>query len=92
MAKTPKFKVGDKVATILEPKIIFELVWYKEGDATCAIQNSRLRLIVKVHSLIRVEEQYDDTSSYGDEESDGEEYNQEDKSSTEEYNDDDYDY
>ena len=84
MAKKPKFKVGDKVATILEPKIIFELVWYKEGDVTCAI--------VKVHSLILVEEQYNDSSSYGDEESDGEEYNREDKSSTEEYNDDDYDY
>ena len=92
MAKTPKFKVGDKVATILEPKIIFELVWYKEGDATCAIQNSRLRSIVKVQNLTLVEEQYDDISSYGDEESDGEEYNREDKLSSDDYNDDDYDY
>ena len=43
-------KVGDKVTCVSYPGI-WDLVWYKEGDATCAIQNDKYRYIVKVATL-----------------------------------------
>lgn len=56
-----KFKIGDKVTSLEYPKSrVFELVWYKEGDHTCAIQDDCLRAVVKVWGLtphIDVEEQ-----------------------------------
>jgi hypothetical protein len=45
-----KFKVGDSVTITKEPGT-WELVWYKDGDDTCAIQNNRARMIVKVNQL-----------------------------------------
>jgi hypothetical protein len=41
------FKLGDKVLCNSYPGE-WELVWYKEGDHTCAIQNDKYRYIVKV--------------------------------------------
>lgn len=43
-------KVGDKV-TCTTYSGIWTLVWYREGDTTCAIQNEQCRYIVKVSSL-----------------------------------------
>ena len=43
-------KVGDKVTCTTHPGI-WELVWYKEGDNTCAIQNDKYRYIVKTATL-----------------------------------------
>lgn len=43
-------KVGDKVTCYKYPGI-WTLVWYREGDTTCAIQNERYRYIVNVSSL-----------------------------------------
>ena len=43
-------KVGDKVTCTTHPGI-WELVWYKKGDNTCAIQNDKYRYIVKVATL-----------------------------------------
>jgi hypothetical protein len=45
-----KLKQGDKVTCITQPGV-WELVWYKEGDATCAIQNKKYRYIVKTATL-----------------------------------------
>ena len=45
-----KFKLGEKVTTINNPGI-WELVWYKDGDNSCAIQNSRVRALAKVNQL-----------------------------------------
>lgn len=44
-------KVGDKVTSTQYPNREFELAWYKEGDNTCAIQDEKIRAIVKVASL-----------------------------------------
>ena len=43
-------KVGDKVTCSTQPGE-WTLVWYKEGDNTCAIQNDKYRYIVKVATL-----------------------------------------
>ena len=43
-------KQGDKVKCISYSGV-WTLVWYKEGDTTCAIQNEKYRCIVKVQSL-----------------------------------------
>jgi hypothetical protein len=43
-------KQGDKVTCNTHPGE-WTLVWYKEGDNTCAIQNDRMRCIVKVSTL-----------------------------------------
>jgi len=48
------FKEGDKVNCILYSGE-WTLVWYKEGDQTCAIQNKTRRYIVKVASLSLIE-------------------------------------
>ena len=50
-----KLKQGDKVTCITQPGV-WELVWYKTGDTTCAIQNYKYRCIVKVATLKKVEE------------------------------------
>ena len=50
-----KLKQGDKVTCMTHPGI-WELVWYKEGDTTCAIQNEKYRFIVKVATLKKVVE------------------------------------
>ena len=47
-------KQGDKVKCTTYPGV-WELVWYKEGDTTCAIQNKTYRYIVKVATLTVVE-------------------------------------
>ena len=49
-----KLKQGDKVTCITQPGV-WELVWYKKGDTTCAIQNKKCRYIVKVATLTVVE-------------------------------------
>ena len=51
-----QMKQGDKVTCITQPGV-WELVWYKEGDTTCAIQNKKYRYIVKVATLTKVKEQ-----------------------------------
>ena len=43
-------KKGDKVSLIGELGE-WELVWYKKGDSTCAIQNKTTRRIVKTSIL-----------------------------------------
>ena len=43
-------KQGDKVTCTTHPGE-WTLVWYKEGDNTCAIQNDKDRYIVKVTTL-----------------------------------------
>lgn len=48
-------KQGDKVTCTTHPESVWELVWYKAGDATCAIQNEKYRYIVKVATLKVVE-------------------------------------
>ena len=48
--QTPKFKLGDKVRSTGEIGI-WDLVWYKEGDTTCAIQNHKTRALTKVSQL-----------------------------------------
>ena len=48
--QTYKFKEGDKVTTTALPGI-WELVWYKDGDDICAIQNSRRKMLAKVSGL-----------------------------------------
>ena len=50
MSKKPKFTVGDKVTSI-EHEGIWDLVWYKDGDTTCAIENSHMRAIAKISQL-----------------------------------------
>ena len=45
-----KLKQGDKVTCTTHPGT-WKLVWYKAGDATCAIQNEKYRCIVKVSTL-----------------------------------------
>ncbi len=48
-----RFKVGDKVTSKeYSESRVFELVWYKEGDQTCAIQDDCLRAVVKVWGLV----------------------------------------
>jgi hypothetical protein len=44
-------KVGDKVTTTKYPDREFELVWYQEGDSTCAVQDKKIRAIVKTSTL-----------------------------------------
>jgi hypothetical protein len=44
-------KLGDKVISNKFPGRIFDLVWYQEGDTTCAIQDEKLRVVVKVSTL-----------------------------------------
>ena len=44
-------KEGDKVTSTQYPNRVFELVWYKEGDNTCAIQDEKIRAVVKVSTL-----------------------------------------
>ena len=48
--KPSQFKVGDKVRSTGEIGI-WDLVWYKEGDTTCAIQNHKTRALTKVSQL-----------------------------------------
>lgn len=55
-----KFKLGNKVKIASEPGRVFEIVWYKEGDTTCAIQDYRTRLLAKVNQLIPIIEGEDD--------------------------------
>jgi len=45
-----KMKQGDKVTCTTYPGE-WTLVWYKEGDNTCAIQNDKYRYIVKTKTL-----------------------------------------
>ena len=52
---TPALKQGDKVTCMTHPGV-WELVWYKEGDTTCAIQNEKYRCIVKVATLTKDKE------------------------------------
>jgi hypothetical protein len=47
-------KLGDKVISNKFPGRIFDLVWYQEGDVTCAIQDEKLRAVVKVSTLYLV--------------------------------------
>lgn len=47
-------KQGDKVTCMTHPGV-WTLVWYKEGDTTCAIQNSTHRCIVKTQTLTPLE-------------------------------------
>ena len=47
-------KLGDKVISNKFPGRIFDLVWYQEGDTTCAIQDEKLRAVVKVSTLYLV--------------------------------------
>ena len=53
-----KFKLGDKVTVAKDPGI-WELVWYKDGDDSCAIQNSRVRSLAKVSQLKLASEETD---------------------------------
>ena len=46
-------KLGDKVKCTTHPGE-WTLVWYKEGDHTCAIQNDKYRYIVKVATLTKI--------------------------------------
>lgn len=46
-------KQGDKVKCTTHPGV-WTLVWYKEGDTTCAIQNKKYRCIVKTATLSKV--------------------------------------
>jgi hypothetical protein len=48
-------KQGDKVKCISYSGI-WTLVWYKEGDTTCAIQNEKYRYIVKTSTLTLIKE------------------------------------
>ena len=48
-------KQGDKVTCTTLPGE-WELVWYKEGDTTCAIQNKMYRKIVKTVTLTKVKD------------------------------------
>jgi len=47
-----KLKQGDKVTCMTHPGV-WTLVWYKEGDTTCAIQNEKYRFIVKTAVLTK---------------------------------------
>jgi hypothetical protein len=53
---TPALKQGDKVTCLTHPGI-WELVWYKTGDTTCAIQNYKYRCIVKTSTLKKVKDE-----------------------------------
>jgi hypothetical protein len=46
-------KQGDKVKCTTKLGE-WTLVWYKEGDNTCAIQNDKYRYIVKVATLTKI--------------------------------------
>ena len=46
-------KVGDKVTTTQYPNREFDLVWYQEGDSTCAVQDEKIRAIVKDSSYYK---------------------------------------
>jgi len=48
-------KQGDKVKC-LSYFGVWTLVWYKEGDTTCAIQNKTRRYIVKTSTLTLIKE------------------------------------
>lgn len=54
-----KLKQGDKVTCITHPECVWELVWYKAGDTTCAIQNYKYRCIVKTVTLKKIEDKED---------------------------------
>ena len=47
---TNRFYLGDKVRCMTHPGI-WTLVYYIEGDTTCAIQNEKYRYIVKTSTL-----------------------------------------
>jgi hypothetical protein len=51
-AKANRLCLGDKVRCTTHPGV-WELVWYKEGDTTCAIQNEKYRCIVKTAILTK---------------------------------------
>jgi hypothetical protein len=53
---TPALKQGDKVRCTTHPGV-WELVWYKEGDITCVIQNEKYRCIVKTAILTKANNQ-----------------------------------
>jgi hypothetical protein len=42
---------GDIVKSTNHPGRIFTLVWYKKGDATCAIEDKRIRMIAKTKNI-----------------------------------------
>ena len=44
-------KKGDIVKSTNHPGRIFTLVWYKKGDATCAIADKRIRMIAKTKDI-----------------------------------------
>jgi hypothetical protein len=48
-------KQGDKVKCISYSGV-WTLVWYKEGDTTCAIQNETRRYVVKTSTLTLIKE------------------------------------
>ena len=50
-----KLKQCDKVTCLTHPGV-WTLVWYKEGDTTCAIQNKNYRYIVKTATLTVVKD------------------------------------
>jgi hypothetical protein len=50
-----KLKQGDKV-TCISLSGVWTLVWYKDGDETCAIQNEKYRKIVKTRTLTKDKE------------------------------------
>ena len=45
-------KQGDKVKCTTHPGV-WELVYYIEGDTTCAIQNEKYRYVVKTATLTK---------------------------------------
>ena len=53
---TPALKQGDKVKC-MSLSGVWDLVWYKDGDETCAIQNEKYRKIVKTRTLTKVNNQ-----------------------------------
>jgi hypothetical protein len=55
-AKANRLCLGDKVRCMTHPGV-WELVWYKEGDTTCAIQNKKYRCIVKTSILTKANNQ-----------------------------------
>ena len=42
---------GDIVKSTKYPGRRFTLVWYKKGDATCAIADKRIRMIAKTKNI-----------------------------------------
>ena len=48
-------KEGDKVTCLTHPGI-WTLVWYRQDENTCAIENEKSRFIVKTSSLTVVKQ------------------------------------